>query len=405
MIRFFHNIKSWTASLLRVTANEFRLVFKDQGVLLFFFFLPLVYPVIYTLIYNPEVPRDLAVAVVDNCRSSQSRELVRHIDATPEIHIIGYASSLEEARRWKNEKACYGILEIPADYSHKLGRGEPANVQFYSDMSLLLRYRSFMSALTDVQLATGAEIRSQLINDAGIIGQGMGGTPVENQSFMLGDTEQGFASFVIPGIVILILQQSLVLGITMLAGTSADRRRRNRGYDPEQVDAPVGATILGKTFCYMFIYIPLVLYIIHFIPVMFNLPHIGDLWECFLFVMPLVVASIFFGMTVSVLVKEREMSLVLVVFTSVVFLFLSGLTWPRYAMNDLWVWVGNAVPAIWGVEGFIRMNSNGASLAGNWHPYMAMWILAAIYFVTACLVEWCKRRRAVVQNERYLQNG
>lgn len=404
MKRIFHNITNWIASVLRVTANEFRLVFKDMGVLLFFFFLPLIYPVIYTLIYNPEVPHDIPVAVVDNCRSSQSRELVRHIDATSEIKIIGYASSLEEARRWKNEKACYGILEIPEDYSHKLGRGEQATVPFYSDMSLLLRYRSFMSALTDVQLATGSEIRSELINEAGLAGQGMGGSPIENQSLMLGDTEQGFASFVIPGIVILILQQSLVLGITMLAGTSADRRRRNRGYDPEQVDAPVSATVLGKTFCYMFIYMPLVLYIIHVIPVIFHLPHIGDLWECFIFVLPMIVASVFFGMTVSILVKEREMSLMVVVFTSIVFLFLSGLTWPRYAMNDLWYWLGNTVPAIWGVEGFIRMNSNGASLAVNSTPYTAMWILAAIYFVTACLVEWYHRRAGAKESERYLQS-
>ena len=404
MKKFFHNIVNWPVSLVKVTYNEIRLVFTDQAVLLFFFFLPLIYPIIYTLIYNPEVPRDIAVAAIDNCRSTESRDLVRTIDATPEIKIIGYASSIEEAREWKNQKACYGILEIPADYSHKLGRGEQAHVQFYSDMSLLLRYRAFLNALTDVQLATGAEIRQQLINDAGIIADNIGGTPIENEAIMLGDTEQGFASFVIPGIIILILQQSLVLGVTLMIGTSEDRRRRNRGYDPQEVKAPISASVLGKAFCYIFIYVPLVLYIIHFIPWMFNLPHIGDLRECFLFAMPLIIASIFYGMTVSYLVREREMSLMVVVFTSVVFLFLCGLTWPRYAMNSLWIWIGNTVPCVWGVEGFIRMNSNGASLEANSTQYYALWILAIIYFVTACLVEWNRRNRwkKVIEEEAEL---
>ncbi len=31
-------------------------------------------------------------------------------------------------------------------------------------------------------------------------------------------------------------------------------------------------------------------------------------------------------------------------------------------MSELWTWVGNCVPATWGVEGFIRI-SNAASLA------------------------------------------
>ncbi len=49
----------------RVFRNEFRLMLHDAGVLLFFVALPLLYPIVYTLIYNPEVLRKLPVAVVD----------------------------------------------------------------------------------------------------------------------------------------------------------------------------------------------------------------------------------------------------------------------------------------------------------------------------------------------------
>ena len=36
-----------------VFAREFRLIFGDVGVMLFFIALPLAYPIAYTLIYNP----------------------------------------------------------------------------------------------------------------------------------------------------------------------------------------------------------------------------------------------------------------------------------------------------------------------------------------------------------------
>ncbi len=392
MNNIFRKTGQWFTEVGQVWAQELRLSFHDIGIMLFFFALPLFYPVTYTLIYNPEVPTDIPVAVVDNCRSAKSRELARMIDATSSVEVIGYASSMTEARQWMAEKACYGILEIPHDYSKRIGRGEQTVVPFYSDMSLLLRYRSFAGALTDVQLATGAQIRSELISSAGLVASGMSGTPVDNQAFFLGDTEQGFASFVIPGIVILILQQSLVLGVTMLAGTAADRRRRNRGIDPLEVKSSVSASLIGKALCYIAIYIPMSIYVLHFIPMMFSLPHIGDALDYFTFILPMIIASVFFGITVSAIVKEREMSLMVVVFTSVIFLFLSGLTWPRYAMSETWQWIGNLIPAVWGVEGFIRINSTGASLAQNSTPYIALWILSAIYFVTAWIVVAMQRR-------------
>ncbi len=394
-----NNITRWFRQLAAVWTREFRLVFGDIGIILFFIGLPLFYPIVYTLIYNPEVPHDIHVAVVDNCRTSQSRELVRHIDATSAIEIVGYASSMTEAKKWMAEKKCYGVLEIPHDYSHRLGRAEQAVVPFYSDMSLLLRYRSFISALTDVQLATGAEIRAETLSSAGLASAGQSSSPVNNEAFFLGDTEQGFASFIIPGIVILILQQSMILGIAMLAGTSADRRRKNGGIDPLQVDASPSATVIGKMLCYLVIYIPMTIYVMHYIPMMFSLPHIGNPVDYLLFIVPMLIASAFLGMLMQLIVKEREMSLVVVVFTSIVFLFLSGLTWPRYAMSQFWYWVGNCIPAVWGLEGFIRINSNGATLAENATPYMAMWILAAVYFFFAYLIARYRRKKDLALNK------
>ncbi len=376
-------ISKWITSLYLVWRREFRLVFSDAGVLVFFFLLPTLYPLVYTLIYNPEIVRDIPVAVVDNCRTATSREFTRMADATDAIKIIGYASTLHEARQWHAQKACYGILVIPKDYDKNIGRKEQSSVIFYSDMSLLIRYRGFLSAMTDLSLATGSKIRQELYNSDI--------QPINSSSIILGDTTQGFASFVIPGILVLIIQQSLILGITMLGGGANERRLRNQGIDLLVVKAPATATILGKALCYFTIYIPLVIYILYFVPIFFNLPNIGNVTDYFLFIIPLIFSSIFLGMIFQHVVTERESSMLIVVFSSVVFLFLSGLTWPRYAMSKLWVWIGNCIPATWGVEGFIRINSNGATLAQNTHPYVMLWILACCYFLFALI--FLDRRR------------
>lgn len=399
MKRFFSNIYRGFANLAAVWQREFYLIFHDAGVLLFFFFLTFAYPVIYTIIYNPEILENIPIAVVDKDRSVQSRELTRMIDATQGMEVFNTVPNMQDARQLMNEKKVYGILEIPADYEKKLARNEQGVVTFYSEMSLLLRFRTFVSALTDVQLAAGTKVRQGTVDMLGLPAEGMNKMPVDSEAIMLGDPTQGFASFIIPGILILILQQSMVLGVTMLAGGSKERRRRFGGIDPESVNAGPLTTIWGKTLCYVILYIPVCVYVLDIVPLMFNLPHIGDIRQMMLFVVPMLFASAFFGQTLSVFVTERESSMLVIVFTSVVFLFLSGLTWPRYAMNDLWLWIGDAIPATWGVEGFIRMNSNGSPLWEESHPYTMLWVLAAIYMTTAYFITRYtlpNRRRPVV---------
>lgn len=377
---------NWIKSLFRVWRRETRLVFTDVGVMLFFFFLPLAYPVVYTLIYNPEVVKKIDTVVVDNSRSSESRELVRELGATQSINIIGYASDMGEAKQAWHEKKCYGIIEIPSDYATNIGRGEQAVAQFYCDVSLLIRYRQYLFSITDVQMNEALRITSERLDQGGLITSTIGGLPVNSQANFLGDVTQGFASFVMPGIVVLILQQSMLLGITMIAGTSRDRRRRNGGVDPLGYDAGPLATVLGKSLCYMMIYLPLAYYILEIIPYMFSLPHVGHFLDFMPLIFVMLLATTFLGQTIQVFVRERETSLLVVVFTSVVFLFLSGLTWPRYAFNKFWYMISDLIPSTLGMEAFIRINSNGATISDIGHYYWGLWALTGLYFVTALLL-------------------
>ena len=383
----FKKISMWMSDTGRVFRNEMKTFLHDPGVLLFFFALPLLYPVVYTLIYNPEVVTKMPVAVVDESRSAESRNFVQKASAAPAIAVYAYCNDLQEARELMYENKVFGIMQIPSDYGKNIGRNDPAHIEFYADMSLLLRYRTFAAALTDLQLELINETTGERISAAGLNSLAQSMSLIQSDSNFLGDTEQGFASFIIPGIIILILQQSMLLGICMLGGTAAERRRRNKGYDPMQVHGVgVTATVWGKALAYMVIYIPQVIYVLRFIPEMFNLPHYGSPTDYFLFIAPMMLATAFLGQTLNAVMRDRESPFIIIVFTSVWFLFLSGLTWPRYAMSPIWKVLGDTVPAIWGVEGFIRINSNAASLSEVGTDFAALWILSLVYLITACIV-------------------
>lgn len=367
--------------------REWATIFSDMGVMIFFIILPLAYPIVYTLIYNPEVVTRMPVAIVDNSRSEMSRELVRTMEAAPAISIYGYCADMGEAKRLFAENKVFGIVEIPADYEKKIMRGEQATVPFYAEVSLLLRYRAYLSALTDIQLKLATDITATRLSAAGASSLGLQGLPIETNGSFLGDPGQGFASFVMPGIIILIIQQSMVLGICLIGGTARERRNRMA---PQTLSST--AIVIGKALCHTIFYIPVTIYVVHFIPEIFGLPHQGAPADYLLFLLPFLLASALFGQMVQLICKERESTFVIVVFTSVLFLFLSGLTWPRYAMNRLWTLAGDLVPATWGIEGFIRINSNAATLAENATPYIALWIMTIVYFFGAWWVTSYIRR-------------
>ena len=90
------------------------------------------------------------------------------------------------------------------------------------------------------------------------------------------------------------------------------------------IPAGPATTIIGKTLCYLVIYMPICIYVLHIVPLMFSLPHIGHLTDYLFFILPMLVASSFLAQALSVFVTERESSMLVIVFTSVVFLFLSA---------------------------------------------------------------------------------
>lgn len=377
----------WLFALARCFAREWRIVLHDKGVLIFFVLLPLLYPIAYTLVYNPEVVRKMPVVIVDHDRSYQSRKLVRDVSATPAMEVYDYVPDMVAAKDLMARNEVFAILEIPKGYGKKIGRMETTHATLYTQMDLLLRYRSYVSAITDVQLKDISEITGQRADMLGAAGNAMSGTPISNDAHMLGDVEQGFASFVMPGILILILQQAMLLGICMLGGTSRERRRKNNGIDPLNVPgAPASAVVWGRTLCYTTFFAGAAIWLLHWVPEIFDMPHFGNPKDWMLFILPFILSSAFLGQTLNYFVHDREATFVVIAFTSVIFLFLSGLTWPMYAMPDLWVQVGKLAPSSWAIPGFIRINSNAATLADNVTPYLWMWALTVLYFLTSWFV-------------------
>lgn len=380
----------WFIQVLKVCGRELMLVFRDEGVVIFFLLLNAVYPVLYSIIYNPEVVRNEPVVVVDDNRTAMSRELVRRMDATQEVAIIGYAANMQEAQEAMHRKDCYGILRVPRDFGQSVTRGEQGHVLLYCDMSVMMRYKAMFTALTNVTQAMGNERLAAKIEPV----LNTGGSVIESRQVPVGNPAMGIASAVLLFILPLVLQQSMILGIAMLHGGSIERRRRNGGRDPLAYEAGPAATIIGKMMCHQIVYVIPVIYVLHYVPLMFGFPMFGNILHVICLAVPFIIVVSLMGQTLQAFVNERESVFLLFVFSSVVFVFLTGVSWPRYLMSRLWRVVGDCVPGVWMSNAYVRMQSNGALLSQVSHEYLMLWLQIPVMFILAYLVErYINRRR------------
>lgn len=365
--------------------REMGLVFKDEGVMLFFLVVPIFYPIVYSMIYTSETIREVPAVVVDDSRSALSREYIRKVDATAELHIISYCANMQEAREIMRQREAYGIIHIPRNFVKDIAQGKQTHVNIFCDMSGLLYYKAMLMANTNVSLNINADIKKQLAQNTTNRQDEVTIKPIASEDINLYNPQAGIASFLLPGVLVLIIQQTLLLGIAMMAGTSRERNRLHELIPVGRHNHGLLRIVLAKTSVYLTIYVVQSVFCFGVVPRIFSLPQIGNPVTLAFFFLPFLLAVIFFGMTVSAVVRERENGVLIFVFTSVILIFISGLSWPSAAIPGYWKLFSYIFPSTFAINGYVHINNMGASLLDVRKEWDALWLQAAFYFFTCCL--------------------
>ncbi|MBO4822257.1 MAG: ABC transporter permease [Prevotella sp.] len=383
----FHKLKEHFTDVAYIWWQEMRQVFLDEGVLMFLVIVPLGYPLLYSWIYNNEAVHEVPVVVVDQSFSQLSRQFIRDCDASPDVHVAYHAEDLDEAKSLISRQLVKGIYLIPSDFAKRIIRGEQGSVSVYCDMSLMLTYKCiYQTAMVEAgRLGAGLSIKrsgNYTKREDAITVQ-----PLAVEDVAMFNPSGGYGSCVLPAVLMLILQQTLALGIGMSAGTSRERNR-NGHLIPDDDPHYRGAyrIVWGKALCYAMVCAVTSAYLALVIPRMFSFPHLANQWDLLWMMIPYILACIFFGMAVSCLVRYRENVMLLMVFVSVPLLFLTGVSWPESNIPRAWQGVSWLFPSTFGVRAYIRINSMGATIDQVLPEVRILWIQAAAYLGLACLV-------------------
>lgn len=370
--------------------NELKRSVTDFGVMLFFVLVPLGYPLLYTYIYSQEVVRDIPVAVCNMSGSNISREFVQKTDASPDVAIAAWCTNMLSARELMKEDKVKGIIYIPESFSNNIYNGEQAHISIYCSMASLFYYKAILVACTQVSLSMNKDIQIKRLVGATQREGEVYSMPLEYQAVGMANSTTGFANFVIPAILVLILQQTMLLGIGMRMGTD---RERGLQPTPHKLHTALALTT-GRGLAYLTIYIPVTAYVLCVVPTLFALTQLSHSHTLIIFMLPYLLSCIFFAITLGHLVRNRETGMLLFVFTSIPFLFLSGISWPGSSIPSFWKIASYLLPSTPGINGFVSINETGATLSDVLFEYRILWVQTAIYFATSTILTLKKNNQS-----------
>lgn len=391
MSRFLYRQWLKLSDLWYVFTYELKRIFTDPGVMVIFFVATLAYPFIYKTIYWKEQVENIPVAVVDLSGSPESRTFLHKWGGSPDVRLAYTCRSMGEAEKLMRDQKVHGIVYFPRDFAQQ--QADPfgkATISLYMDMSSFLYMKGIFMSCNQVMLETMRNVQINRYQAMGYDNE-FAWTLVQDAPYTetaLFNPVGGYGSFLIPAVLMLILHQTLLLGICMLGGTAREENNelflipgRSRSYSVLRI-------VLGRSLAYFILYMAIGSVLLLLMPRLFNLPHIGHVGDILRMMVPYLLACIYFSMSISVFIRNRESGMVLLISTSLIFLFMAGISWPKEMMPDEWLMLSKAIPYTWGAHAFIHINTMGATLWTTRQEYIALWWLAGGYFLLTCVLLW-----------------
>src|SRR5258705_4465539 len=365
-------------AIVRVFRDEFRRVFALRPVFSVLVVGSAFYAVFYPQPYLNEAVRDVPIAIVDGDGTSVSRELARRIDATSDIAVTLVLPDLVSAQREVYARKIFGILVIPKNFERDLLHGRASPIALYADASYFLVYQRVSGGVTAVARTVGAEVEAARLIGIGVdpVLANAGSDPMQLTAVPLFNPQGGYATYVLPGAFVLLLQQILLMGVGLLGALPGPVPAENATDCP-----PPGpfATVARKMLAYLLLEaVTLPLYLIA-LPYFYGLPRLGGVVPILIFAVPFVLSVSGLGLVVAAIFKNPLSVQLVLAAIGLPFFFLAGFAGPTKVIPPAVHVVSLLVPSTSAINGFTRLAQLGAPLADVEGEFLMLWGLTLFY--------------------------
>ena len=387
-MKLFRNyIYQSSADFTRAMLWEAKYIFRDKAVFFSFVMVSVLVSFLYTYLYSEETLQELPIGVVDADNTAQSRQLLRMIDANSGVAIYNSYPNLAEAKKAFQQEQIRGIVTIPSRFSLNLQRGEQPSISVYADASYILYYKQVLTAakMAAVYLNAGVEVKrtsAQGKLPAQATDEAM---PVSAKVVSLYNPSSGYATFLIPIVFVIIFQTTILTAVGILGGSMREGNKLHKIYPNSHTFFGALPIVMGKATTYLGLSMVILLIILGIVMPLFGIPMRNTMLTTMVFMTPFILSIVFMGLCLLNFLRRREDAIMLIMYTSLPAMMLTGFSWPSVAMPEWLNVFSYIVPTTLGAKGFISITQMGASLPTIMPYWLGMWGLCLFYLLLATL--------------------
>lgn len=335
--------------------DTLKAIFSDKGALLLMLVAPVLYGFFYPWPYGTQSVTRVPVAVVDYDHSNLSRQITRFAQASPRIDVRLVTGDERQAQQalWRGEIEGFAIL--PPDLKRNVLRGSAAVVTVQANGSYALLNKAVLYGFAEAvgTVSAGIEIKKLQAGGQSALQAQASRNPVNTQLVPLFNPTEGYGSYVVPAVALLILQQTLLMGVGLLVGLWAE--------SGQQRASPV--VWLGRILAFSSVgYLSGLLYF-GWIFWLQDFPRGGNPLGALVLLAFYVPAISILGALLGCWFGNRERALQVLLFTSLPMAFVSGFSWPVEALPETLQALRWVLPSTAGIQASLRLNQMGAPLA------------------------------------------
>ena len=345
-----------------VLQRELKIMMSDLDILVIILLSPLFYGLFYGSAYMHKTEVEVPVIVVDQDHSALSRQFIRDLQAHQLIRIVRLESSLQAAQNDLQSWQAQAIVWIPREFEHRLKQGKHSTVKLYLNASRFLPANDINRAVQEVVATMDAGLRIRYLQRKELnFKQALKHyEPLRLDDRNLFSPALTYGDFLIPGILVLILQQTLLFGLAM----SIARETETNGWRDlyQRGNGSVWAVMSGKSFPYFVLYTAYSMFFFTVYFSLFRLPFRGNFAAFLLLTVVFLITVIYLSVFVGTLFERKIIALQFLVFTSYPVFLLSGFSWPVSAMPVVLQWITQCLPTTPYLQAMSRITAMGANI-------------------------------------------
>ncbi len=364
----------------KILFRELNFIKEEKSLFALIFLAPFFFAFFYSSVYISKVETDINIIVVDEDNSELSRTFTRYLDAHQKLAIYSNSFNYHDAETFIKEDKIAGFVFISSGFEKSIKQSKGFTVSLYLNNARFLTSNDINISVNEVAGTMNASIKLNYLQSNNFSKKQSLAQfePIKIDIRSLYNFTESYGDFVIPGLLALILQQTLLIGISLAFTKEIEEKRTKELY--ELSNKSLTKAIILKSIFYIVLFSTISFF---FFTVTFNLFSIsltGSAFALLCITTAYLISVSMFGFFLSTFLKRKIAVLQFFAFTSLPFFMASGYSWPKSAIYDSINWFMYLVPSTSYLESFICVTQKGQGFDGIYVNTIILIILAALYF-------------------------